>query len=93
MKLEIKHLAPYLPYLLQRFHKVSNPNGENITALTVTNLNETLSLKSKCDYFFKPILRPLSDLAKEIEIKGERTDFECGSNPDKFYNDKYGNNE
>lgn len=60
MKLELKHLAPYLSYKL----KVKKLNGVIITMTTPYIdycLNET-----------KPLLRPLSDLTKEIEHKGQR---------------------
>lgn len=59
-KLELKHLAPYLPYelKLKRFDgKISELEiGYNPTALLVN---------------FKPILRPLSDLMNEINIKND----------------------
>jgi hypothetical protein len=65
MKLELKHLAPYLPYAL----KMANGNfiGE-VTAIlpnigdfkiTCSNWSESIS-ESK----YKPILRPLSDLTQ-----------------------------
>ena len=72
-KLELKHLAPYLPYglkyrqygnypikkgqdnLLEHFGDVSLENAQNIID----------------DYNKKPILRPLSDLVKEITVNGE----------------------
>lgn len=72
MKLEIKHLAHYLPYELKGIE---------------TTDNTTISLEEYIDYscqvqevdltrityeFFKPILRQLSDLTKEIEVNGER---------------------
>ena len=80
MKLELKHLAPYLPYDL-KYCRV----GKNISTLkeevkymgivstkgTVNNLNNTLfgdfvSMK------YLPLLRPLSDLTKEIEVNDEK---------------------
>lgn len=76
MKLEIKHLAPYLPFQPNVLHLERN------IALKATGiykkynadehfdillLNWDLTLKST---EVKPILRPLSDLIKEIECDG-----------------------
>lgn len=59
-KLEFKHFAPYLPYNLQ----IKNSIGKVIELVF-----------SDAPYHFKkgfkPILRPLSDLTKEIEYNGE----------------------
>lgn len=59
-KLELRHLAPYLPYGL-KIHW-SKPDytltGGNISATVADQRN--------------PILRPLSDLTKEIEHNGEK---------------------
>lgn len=78
MKLELKHLAPYLPYGISI--EVSEYNNKYIT--------DSWGLKCQSDYLVseynrgvrkgltltqvKPILRPLSDLTKEIEHKGEK---------------------
>lgn len=60
MKLELKHLAPYL----EHFVKFKTPVG--VYTLTVSNI-------SCFDYqFSKLMLHPLSDLTKEIEHKGEK---------------------
>ena len=67
MKLTIEHLTPYLPYKLKYIDKDS---GETTTMRTISaeiNLidlgwGNAHELKE-----FKPILRPLSDLTKEIE--------------------------
>lgn len=71
MKLEIKHLASYLPYELQVK-----------TIIWQRNINEHIeSVETFCTYLldnmdsyveFKPILHPLSSLTKEIEINGEK---------------------
>jgi len=58
MKLELKHIAPYLLYELQMIGKF----GQTET-LNLSNINHALQ-------YWKPILRPLSDLTKEIEIDG-----------------------
>lgn len=77
-KLELKHLAPYLPYGL----KVIIPYHQEKGIMNLSKLS-----KYKCwldnggsihlwqeQYIdkIKPILRPLSDLTKEIEHNGER---------------------
>jgi hypothetical protein len=68
MKLELKHLAPYLPYALRiktkhGFHTMETLNGWLVNGDHEESYsyedhpNETLE--------FKPILRPLSDLSKD----------------------------
>jgi hypothetical protein len=67
-KLELKHLAGYLPYRLKVRHQ------SNITMeMTCERLKgDFLCIESIIDGFGKPILRPLSDLTKEIEVNGEK---------------------
>lgn len=79
MKLEIKHLAPYLPYGL----KFKSLITHEIDELKMVNLKKGFYGGNQ-DYIveeeegiichsikeIKPILRPLSDLTKEIEIDG-----------------------
>ena len=66
-QLEIKHLTPYLLFDLKC--KIY----DDIASLTPILFAE---LATKPDYLenriVKPILRPLSDLVKEIEVDGER---------------------
>lgn len=86
MKLELKHLAPYLPYDLQSYVEY---NGHKlIKKITVNNVmcivdNEVLS---------KPILRPMQDIFKdeykfildefsEIELETFETAFFCELRP------------
>ena len=66
MKLELKHLAPYLPYELKMYWE--NLVGEKLTpwVLTSSKLKFALEMQNK------PILRNLSDLTKEIEVDGEK---------------------
>lgn len=74
MKLELKHLAPYLPYGLK-----ININGMETT---LTGIKQTYRDSLLINHSFmvwesltenkKPILRPLSDLTKEIECNGEK---------------------
>jgi hypothetical protein len=74
MKLEIKHLAPYLPYGLNGIYKLSD-----VINLLDGQKDEIRDKKlaSDCVPFFlsycKPILRPLSDLTKQIsDNKGRK---------------------
>ena len=76
MKLELKHLAPYLPYKLpiQITESFYNPyNKEPIQKKdNIVKLDCFAILLMQERLMFKPILRPLSDLTKEIEVNGER---------------------
>ena len=81
-KLELKHLVPYLPYglkglathdnnqivLLTGIFKMSNKH------LVECSFSENSGFRGECFYMnsFKPILSPLSDLTKEIEVNGEK---------------------
>jgi hypothetical protein len=70
MKLEVKHLAGYLPYeliLVARNVLSETPRRiySNLNAMNIMSLVEG-------DTLYKPILRPLSDLTKEIEVNGEK---------------------
>lgn len=79
MKLELKHIAPYLPYGLKgRVDKESylQEERERIGELKTIDLadhNYELAVYGDLGYFlcdisdFKPILRPLSDLMKNNE--------------------------
>lgn len=72
MKLELKHLAPYLPYGI----KVLRPDGRTILLMKGLDKDSIVvdddGIKY-CGYeFTKPILRPLSDLTKEIERNGDK---------------------
>jgi hypothetical protein len=74
MKIELKHLAPYLPYGL----KVKIESKLYPTPMIIGYLRGVIY----CNYHgvscsfnieqVKPILRPLSDLTKEIEVNGEK---------------------
>lgn len=74
-KLEPKHLAPYLPYGL----KMKADEGTMIYEAKGINISEQFWILIKDRNGFdcqisniKPILRPLSDLTKEIEHNGEK---------------------
>lgn len=72
MKLELKHLAPYLPYGLKGIdydNKTYLFIGLDCNGKEYWDCNEVLDKKG---YDVKPILRPLSDLTEEIEINGEK---------------------
>jgi len=76
MKLELKHLAPYLPYRLELIFLKS---GRRITMLSCFFDSDTLHVVDKNEgneyplsiWDFKPILRPLSDLTEAIEVNGD----------------------
>jgi hypothetical protein len=76
MKLELKHLAPYLPYGLKVVHKLDSS--------IIYELNYYLKVKGnrfRKDHwtieevleYGKPILRPLSDFIGEEDIVDEMT--------------------
>ena len=77
MKLELKHLAGYLPYGLKA-EFADYDDIEDIEILTILSLEigseEDFIVNQYSSFFFqfKPILRPLSDLTKEIEVNGEK---------------------
>jgi len=76
MKLELKHIVGYLPY---KINCMAQGEGkkifqiQGITDFTDVDLHEigrTVNEQYDLEDIF-PILRPLSDLTKEIEINGE----------------------
>ena len=75
-KLELKHLAAYFPHELQciiDYKKVNSYTGK-LTSLRNYGYVVVSQHRSWKDASFrrvKPILRPLSDLTKEIEVGGE----------------------
>lgn len=82
-KLELKHLAPYLPYDLRVCHEdhiaiimtFYLPAGNHNHDLWVVEMEDEKERYLSCSVNFKevkPILRPLSDLTKEIEVDGEK---------------------
>lgn len=100
MKLELKHLAPYLPYglkmistcdLHEDYEDIADDYSEllnkgNVFELYLITTESIDFYDGDCDDFavkserirlsnagcFKPILRPISDLTKEIEVNGEK---------------------
>ena len=80
MKLELEHLAPYLPYELKIKFNISGEIGILEYINTKRSFAGTVEEESQTDEYYycdnieniKPILRPLSDLTKEIEVNGEK---------------------
>lgn len=70
MKLELKHLAPYLPYGL-KIQYLLNETLE-LVGFNKNTIFHTRGFFVELPCNLKPILRPLSDLTKEIEHNGER---------------------
>lgn len=72
MKLELKHIAPYLPYGL----KVSSLHTLNAET-GIGNINHIVRAVNEGKKQYRPILRPLSDLEKLIdEMELECTYFD-----------------
>lgn len=74
MILELKHLAPYLPHNLKG--RLYSEHNSPIATCELHGLDEdTVYLSDlyaeQSMEFFKPILRSLSDLTKEIEYNGQ----------------------
>ena len=80
MNLELKHLAPYLPYglkinLTRSCFERTNIDFMGTTIAYNSATKEHYIIKNAVTYgmeHIKPILRPLSDLVKEIEVNGKR---------------------
>ena len=74
-KLELKHLAPYLPYglkmILEKSGDIRELNGLFID-LGELRFHFNVINRGQRLWNYKPILRPLSDLTKEIEVDGEK---------------------
>jgi len=75
-QLEMKHLSPYLPYGLQLYDSYDDMNvslrGLILDDTEPVKVSKFFHLiKSRKMDEIKPILRPLSDLIKEININGE----------------------
>ena len=69
MKVELKHIVGYLPYNLDiEWQRCIYPRRKENIKLHVTDL----VLWDNKAFKLKPILRPISDLTKEIEVNGEK---------------------
>ena len=70
MELELKHLAPYLPYEMHIFwNKNSCPYWMDMGSYNIGQVIEMTNDDVESD-IWKAILRPLLDLTKEIEVYG-----------------------
>jgi len=74
MKLELKHLAPYLPYGLNigQFDNGFMFELEMVIDYKKLKRGNYVNIDYVDGVKYKPILRPLSDLTKEIEHNGEK---------------------
>lgn len=76
MQIELKHLAPYLPYKLKVTFESDDEYQHSLIGLDITRYGGKLISPFE-DYGtceierVRPILRPLSDLTKEIEHNRE----------------------
>jgi hypothetical protein len=68
MNLELKHLAPYLPYGLKVMY---NATPHLMTTQLLEQASHWMTIGYAIESQSKPILRPLSDLTKEIEHNGK----------------------
>ena len=95
MKLELKHLAPYLPYRL-KMRCIEDKTNHILTIAHQTYDLSTVGLYPilKGDFYkkFKPILRPLSDLTKEIGFNGEVVVVADIIFPEEDYTNKFDRN-
>jgi len=68
MKLELKHLAPYLPYDLEVLK--TNEENKKIKMRSLKKINNAIYINEIYVHTkkFKPILRPLSDLKSCCDI-------------------------
>jgi hypothetical protein len=72
MKLELKHLASYLPYNLKCDIFLAQQNmGTCVWRIRTLDCFYLDKLKNNLE-FIQPILRPLSDLNSEIEFHGRK---------------------
>jgi len=101
MKLELKHLASYLPYGLKVYVYGQTIFDNHICELKWLDASNQAFFDgdwnniSENSEYFKPILRPLSDLTKEIEVNGEKfvpiEFFEISDDENKNKEYDYGN--
>ena len=78
MELEAKHLVPYLPYELkfgsgnQKYYEFVLSGIDFYTRTDIQIRTRGNRVYKISDIRYKPLLRPLSDLTKEIEVNGEK---------------------
>lgn len=66
--IEVKYITPYLPYKL----KLGSPKMKNGSRAIMTLRGGHITESGLSEGLYKPILRPLSDLTKEIEVNGKK---------------------
>jgi len=76
-KLELKHLAGYLPYGLKAefadYDDIEDTEILDVLSLEIGSEEDFIVNQYSSFFFqFKPILHPLSYLTKEIEVNGEK---------------------
>lgn len=72
MKLELTHISPYLQYGLKGKYNLGGVIS--LTSKTQDEVRDKELTTHSCTFFLqycKPILRPLSDITKELFINGE----------------------
>lgn len=76
MKLELKHISPYLPYDLKGMRLDGGKELYYLALVRPKSIHpliwNTFGFGDPTAMDMKPILRPLSDLTKEIEVNGEK---------------------
>lgn len=72
MKLELKHITPYLPYGLKGKSSSGNFFYMDVNYNMLGSGIEKRSIETWISDEYKPILHPISDIVKEIELNGEK---------------------
>jgi|TARA_B110000908_G_scaffold8145_1_gene10128 hypothetical protein len=82
MKLELEHLAPYLPYGLKLFYTHTKKIGQisNIYTIGEGYDNDDIKISVDCTdgehiWMYKPILRPLKEMYQVEEIMDEFSEY------------------
>ena len=73
MELELIHLAGYLPYGLKFMPTQYNKEENKLYYLSSIYNSAEFGVNGFTSKWIKPILRPLADLTKEIDINGEKS--------------------
>lgn len=77
MKLELKHILPYLDSKLKAVDNQAEPDDNIIEVIGFSNTDGNIEVFDQHGNYdiklsdIKPILRPLSDLTKEIDVNGD----------------------
>ena len=75
-KLKLEEIAGYLPYRLNALKEsksnfIADPNIQEVININIKDIDILFSKRYKM-VSCKPILHPLSDITKEIEVDGEK---------------------